>query len=558
MARRVADGIQRHMVCIIAALVGALIFILIYGIHVLNPFYTDWLMNGGDLMQHYLGWEFYRKSDWFFPIGLTDQLAYPTKSSVIFTDSIPLFALIFKVLTAGMEGRFQYFGFFGISCFMLQGFWAAKILQRWLTDKGQVLLGSTFFIVSPIVIFRMYYHTALAAQWIILISIYLCAVHKENYHKLVKTSLQWAIVGILIGSIHLYFVPMCAMLLGGYILYSFVEERKIKIQYSVPGISFVVGLFSTVWLLGGFASGIDTGASDSLGYYSFNLNGFVNPIGYSKVMKWLDVYKEGQYEGFAYLGLGVIFLLAGAIVGFTLLWKNWFPKMQESWLKVVIAVGIIMGLILLAASPQISFNGHLLLELPDIDIVMKYWSIFGSSGRIIWPVYYLLLVFAIVLSCQIGKHYQWNRVVMYVLLLLCFGIQVYDISGKLQEKHNDYADVKGKSASLESDFWEEIDASQYEHLLWVSHNMDKQEIMCFADWALEHDFTMSNFYFARPINKREHVETEMAALNEQTLYVFIPEDDTFEHEIYTNYKNELYFYEADGYIIGSVLPIATS
>ena len=171
MARRVADGIQRHMVCIIAALVGAVIFILIYGIHVLNPFYTDWLMNGGDLMQHYLGWEFYRKSDWFFPIGLTDQLAYPTKSSVIFTDSIPLFALIFKVLTAGMEGRFQYFGFFGISCFMLQGFWAAKILQRWLTDKGQVLLGSTFFIVSPIVIFRMYYHTALAAQWIILISI---------------------------------------------------------------------------------------------------------------------------------------------------------------------------------------------------------------------------------------------------------------------------------------------------------------------------------------------------------------------------------------------------
>ena len=88
--------------------------------------------------------------------------------------------------------------------------------------------------------------------------------------------------------------------------------------------------------------------------------------------------------------------------------------------------------------------------------------------------------------------------------------------------------------------------------------MDKREIMCFADWALEHDLTMSNFYFARPINKREHVETEMAALNEQTLYVFIPEDDTFEHEIYTNYKNELYFYEADGYIIGSVLPIATS
>lgn len=558
MARKVAEGIQEHIICIIAAFIGAIIFVMIYGFRVLNPFYTDWLINGGDLMQHYLGWEFFRKSDWFFPIGMTNQLAYPIHSSVIFTDSIPLFAVIFKVLTAGIEGRFQYFGLFGISCFMLQGFWAARILQRWLTDKVQVLLGSAFFILSPVVIFRMYYHTALAAHWIILISIYLCVVHKENYQKLVKTSLQWGIVGVLIGSIHLYFVPMCAMLLGGYVLYSFVEERKIKIKYISPGISFVAGLFGMVWLLGGFTSGIDTGSSDSLGYFSFNLNGFVNPIGYSKVMKWLEVYKEGQYEGFAYLGLGVIILFVGAIAGFILLWKNWFQKMKKSWLKVVIAAGVILALVLLAASPKITFNSHLLLELPDIDIVTKYWSIFGSSGRIVWPVYYLIVLFAIVEVGQLVKGFNWNRVVMYVLLLLCFGIQVYDISGKLQEKHDDYAVVRGKSVSLESEFWEEIDASQYEHLLWVSHNMDKREIMCFADWALEHDLTMSNFYFARAINMREYVESEMKALNEQTLYVFIPEDDTFEHEIYKNYENELYFYEADGYIIGSVLPIGKS
>lgn len=558
MARKVAIGIQNNIICIIAAFIGAVIFILIYGFHILNPFYTDWLMNGGDLMQHYLGWEFFRKSDWFFPIGMTNQLSYPVQTSVIFTDSIPLFAVFFKVFTAGIEGRFQYFGFFGISCFMLQGFWAARLLQRWLTDKGQVLLGSAFFILSPVVIFRMYYHTALAAHWIILISIYLCAVHKENYQKLVKTSLQWAIVGVLVGSIHLYFVPMCAMLLGGYVLYSFVEERKIKINYIIPGISFGIGLFGTVWLLGGLTSGIDTGSSDSLGYYSFNLNGFLNPIGYSKVMKWLDVYTEGQYEGFSYLGLGVIILLVGAIVGFVLLWKSWFQKMKKSWLKVVIVAGVIFTLILLAASPKITFNSHLLLELPDIDIVMKYWSIFGSSGRIVWPVYYLLFLFAIVEVGQLVNRFNWNRVVMYVLLLLCFGIQVYDISGKLQEKHDDYAAVRGKSVSLESEFWEEIDASQYEHLLWVSHNMDKREIMCFADWALKYNLTMSNFYFARPINMREYVESEMKVLNKQTLYVFIPEDDTFEHEIYRNYENELYFYEADGYIMGSVLPIVTS
>ena len=86
-------------------------------------------------------------------------------------------------------------------------------------------LGSLFFIMSPIVIFRMYYHTALAAHWLILMAIYLCAIHKEQYRDIVKTSIQWGVLGILIGSIHLYFVPMCGVLLAGYVVYSLIEEE---------------------------------------------------------------------------------------------------------------------------------------------------------------------------------------------------------------------------------------------------------------------------------------------------------------------------------------------
>ncbi len=539
----------------VATLLGAVIFIAVYGFTILNPFYTDWLINGRDLMQHYLGWEYFRRAEWLFPIGMTNNLAYPLESSVIFTDSIPLLAVIFKVLTAGIDGRFQYFGWFGLGCFMLQGYWSARILQRWITDKGQVLIGSVFFILSPTVIFRMYYHTALAAQWLILIAIYLCIVHKDNYQKIGKTSLQWLIVGALIGSIHLYFVPMCGMLLAGYILYSFVEEHRIRLKYIAPGIGFCMGLFGSVALLGGFATGIDSGSSDSLGYYSFNLNGFVNPIGYSKVMKWLDVYQEGQYEGFAYLGLGLIIMLVGACVWLVKNQKVWRSCWRQLRMKFVIAVGVILGLTILAASPKITFNSHLLLELPDIDRIMRYWSIFGSSGRLIWPVYYLLYLLAIVGVCKLVDVLCRERIVVYVVLLFCLGIQVFDISGKLLEKHNDYAKITGKSVYLESELWEQMDTSPYEHVLWVSHNMDKREIMCFADWALENGLTMSNYYFARTINKADYVKNEMASLDEQTLYVFIPEDDTFEHEMYENYEDKLYFYEADGYMIGSVLPI---
>lgn len=541
----------------IAALFGALVFVLIYGIYVLNPFYTDWLITGGDITQHYLGWEYFRRSEWLFPIGMTNQIAYPAESSIIYTDSIPIFAVIFKLLTKGISGRFQYFGIWGIGCFMLQGYFAAKILHRWLKDAWQVWIGSLFFILSPIVIFRMYYHTALGAHWLILFAIYLCVVHKEEYKKIARTSLQWGILGALIGSIHIYFVPMCAILLGGYVLYSFVEEKKLKLKYMFPGIAFVIGLFGTVYLLGGFSSGAEAGANSNLGLYSFNLNEFYNPIGYSKVLKWLDVYTEGQYEGFAYLGLGVIILFIGAFVFFCVSWKERIQSAKDNWMKIMIAIGVILGLTMLAASPKVTFNEHLLFEWPDIDIIMRYWGIFGSCGRIIWPVYYMIVLFAVVGILHLTKKVRMHRIVTYLLLLLCLGVQIFDISGKLLEKHNDYAVKKGKAHKLEDEIWEKIDTTGYEHVAWISHNIDRKKILYVADWALDNEMTMSNFYFARAIDLRPYAEAETKQLNEQTIYIFVP-GDTVEYEDYHNFEEQLYLYEADGLIIGSVLPLKVS
>lgn len=548
---------NEHIIYIIAALLGALCFVLLYGIYVLNPFYTDWLITGGDLTQHYLGWEFFRRSEWLFPIGLTNQIAYPTETSVIYTDSIPLFAVMFKLFTKNMAGRFQYFGLWGLCCFMLQGYWSAKILHKWIEDKWQVWLGSLFFIMSPIVIFRMYYHTALAAHWLILMAIYLCAIHKEQYRDIVKTSIQWGVLGILIGSIHLYFVPMCGVLLAGYVVYSLIEEKKINLKYLCPGVGFVVGVFGTVYVLGGFSSGAQSSAGSNLGYFSFNLNGFYNPIGYSKILKWLDVYTEGQYEGFAYLGLGILILILGAVIALCLLGKEKLTLIKANWMKVVIAFGVVAGLIFLAASPKVTFDEHLLFEFPDIDIIIKYWSVFGSSGRIVWPVYYLIMLFAIVGALQLTKIGGKNRIITYVLLLCCFVIQLYDISGKVIEKHEMYAYEVENVISLESDFWNNIDTTKYEHVAWISHNIDRRKILYIADWALDHDLTMSNFYFARTIDLRSYAEAETKQFNENTLYIFVP-GDTVEYEDYHNFENELSFYEADGLIIGSVLPIQES
>lgn len=535
---------------IVAALLGGIAFVLIYGIKILNPLYTDWLLTGGDLSQHYLGWEFFRRSDWYFPFGLTDQLAYPLKTSVIYTDSIPIFAVFFKLFRSILPQQFQYFGIWGLLCFVLQGYFAAKILGERSSSKTVILAGSVFFIVSPIMVFRMYYHTALAAHWLILLAIYFYFKHEKEYRDISKPVMQWGILGILIGSIHLYFVPMCGAILLGYILCSIWKERKVRIRFFYPGISFSVGLFLTIYLLGGFSSGADTG-TNNLGLFSFNLNAFLNPMSYSTLLKNTSLwnwpfYTQGQYEGFSYLGMGIILLCACGIV---LMVKNIFRRRKPSVYQVM-TVLMSVGLIALAASPTITWNDKLLLQLPYSSTIYKYWGIFGSCGRMAWPVVYFLMIFGIT---SIGNM-KWKRkeISCVVLILACL-VQVVDLSGQLYKRHENYSEKVVYQSPLAGTVWDDIISSgEYKHVVWVTHNVDHDDVIQVAVYAMKNDMTMGNFYFARGIDKRDIIEEQLQNTSEDCVYVFLKSDDTFEYEIYENYEDVLHFYPCGDYMIGTV------
>ena len=535
---------------IVTALLGGIAFALIYGIKILNPLYTDWLLTGGDPSQHYLGWEFFRRSDWYFPFGLTDQLAYPLKTSVIYTDSIPIFAVFFKLFRSILPRQFQYFGIWGLLCFVLQGYYAAKILGERSSSKTVILVGSVFFIVSPIMVFRMYYHTALAAHWLILLAIYFYSKHEKEYRDIFRPVMQWGILGILIGSIHLYFVPMCGAILLGYILCSIWKERKVRIRFFYPGISFSVGLFLTIYLLGGFSSGADTG-TNNLGLFSFNLNAFLNPMSYSTLLKNTSLwnwpfYTQGQYEGFSYLGMGIILLCACGIV---LMVKNIFRRRKPSVYQVM-TVLMSIGLIVLAASPTITWNDKLLLQLPYSSTIYKYWGIFGSCGRMAWPVVYFLMIFGIT---SIGNM-KWKRkeISCVVLILACL-VQVVDLSGQLYKRHENYSEKVVYQSPLAGTVWDDIISSgEYKHVVWVTHNVDHDDVIQVAVYAMKNDMTMGNFYFARGIDKRDIIEEQLQNTSEDCVYVFLKSDDTFEYEVYENYEDVLHFYPCGDYMIGTV------
>lgn len=80
------------------ALLGVLVFLAVYGVRVLDPTSVDWILNSlsPDPIQHYLGWELFRRSPVHLPyIGANYNAVYPFRTSVLFTDSLPLAALFF-------------------------------------------------------------------------------------------------------------------------------------------------------------------------------------------------------------------------------------------------------------------------------------------------------------------------------------------------------------------------------------------------------------------------------------------------------------------------------
>lgn len=549
---RIKEQLIKNKAILLCALLGAAVFLFIYGVHILNPCYTDWLLTSedGDLTQHYLGWKFYRHAKWRFPFGLIDTMAYPNLTSVIFTDSIPLFAFIFKAFRFLLPAEFQYFGWFGLLCFMLQGGLGAILVRKYVKKDYLTAVGGLFFVLSPVFIDRMYWMTSLAAHFLCLLGLIFIVYYEESFHDTKKAVIGWGILGALCGGIHLYFLPMCGVILLGFMLVDFVKGKK-KWRAFIPPASYIGAAAAVIFLFGGFSSGMKSG-NDGVGYYSFNLNGFYNPHGWSAYLKDMP-YTDSQYEGFGYLGLGVLALLllscalwlGGRSIRKKTVKANW---MYDHCKEMSYAL-IIVLLVALAASNIVMYNDKVLYELPVPAAIYKAWSVFRATGRLIWPAVYLLVLGSV---CMDGR--SLSRRTKGILLTLCLLLQFWDIKGMLAAKNDIYNKKDVYQTLLPSGEWRMIaDETDVKNICFVSDVVDgdRKLLFSFGDYASDYGLTLSNFYFARSIGEKEQQarENALAALPSDTIFIF------FKNEILRCLSYDMNYYEIDGLIIGCSQPL---
>ena len=528
------------------ALLGVLVFLAVYGVRVLDPTSVDWILNNPspDPAQHYLGWELFRRSPVHLPyLGANYNAVYPFRTSVLFTDSLPLAALFFKLLGSILPTRFQYFGWWGLLCYALQGGLAQAVIARFGGVRpGQTakcwgsVAGAGVLVLFPALTMRTFAHEALSATWLVLLALYLWLRSDELMPTTRRACLIWGGMGLLCAGIHLYYLPMVGLVLVGYAVRRALQKRG-PAAVLAPIAAFCAAALAELVLLGAFA---------------VNFAGYSN--GYLSGADYLGLFVPWYAPGWeqnVYMGVGAVWAVVLAIFSMVCNARKAekFFAAHHDW----VAAGLVVLVLDLVAAGgnTVTVAGHTLFTVPIPQFLMDFWAMFSSCARLAWLAGMLLAVTA----CGLVLRFWEKGAVPALMLAVCAVAQGWGQRGELFNRWTDYHyyDFRYENKSLLTDpAWEQIAASgKYSHLAFATFDFEHDEFWDLVDFAADHSWTSNSFYMAHMDGNLAAVTLpgELNELSADTLYAFIDEDELARNSF------DLHYYRLDGILIGSVEPI---
>lgn len=530
---------------------GICCFLITYGTRVLDVTYDSWIFSqeSPDIKQHYLGCCHFIRSPWSFPLGMIDSLSYPWKMSIVWTDSIPGVCIVFKLLRNFLPETFQFFGWYGLLTFALTGGIAALLVKK-LTDRSLIaLLTVPFFVLTFPMLQRMYYHTSLASQWILLLAFLLWFSRDFSSPRLKNRCISWGLMGLLCVMIHPYFLPMVGFIILAESLEYYIRCHEFKASIACI-ISFCAAAVFALWSLGAFSSKVDN-QGYAAGGFNANLNTFINSCG-KGLLPGLSLKYPTQSEGYCYLGLGILLLLLiSAVMLFRthLLKKRTFHELFRLHPRAAVLILLFAVQLIAAVFPEADLGTVTII--PDFmpHSLKVLLGVFRSNGRFIWSAMYILMFSSIAVCCRLLK----GRKALAVIIV-CLILQAADLSPYAAERHRLFTGDTSYGCILDTP---EINYAMgnYRHIVLTFDNNDL--IMNCSYYAYLHGKTMNRFYFARDIDDQTEEQlakylTDARAGHPAGDCLFIMDEDTMDEWSSAG----LNFYRYGNLILGSAEPIS--
>lgn len=413
----------------VVALLALGIFHIKLGIGTLDVTNIGWLlMKSGDAAADFLAWEYYLATPWTFPLGMIEGYCYPAVVSIGNTGAIPLVAIPVKLLAPYLPDNFQYFGWWILSCFLLQGFFSVRLFHGMgIKHPVQLILAATMMVMAPALLFRLG-HLNLCCHWFIIGSFWLYFSKSPRLTPGKKTAWQ-CFFTFVSAATHPYLLVFSVV--QGFALFFklWVFEKKVNWLFFILGNVLNICVITFTWsIVGNFTLPMGNAADSMFGYYSANVNALFNSLGYATVIPAMRNAFEGQFEGYAYLGTGVFLLLIPGIIGGLLAWKKTAGEDKKGVLFLFL---ISLGLAFFAFSNVVTWNHTTLFKYPLPGFLDFIAGTFRSSGRYIWALHYLVIILAIKGALSL----RLNKLLLESILLLALVVQFYDLYPLLSREY---------------------------------------------------------------------------------------------------------------------------
>jgi Family of unknown function (DUF6311) len=391
-----------------------------------GPFWANprgpWLMDPNDtidsvdILTTRVAYIAFLHAPWGVPLFFVPDLGTPTGSSVILVDAVPIVALLGKSLAWATGLTINPYGIWTAACFVLAAMFAVLLVME-LGEKSLLaaIAASLLAISMPALLYR-FGHLSLLGQFIVIGALWRYA--RDPYAGGVwRRLIWWAGWLCLAALVHGYLFMMAAAIYAATVLRRVDTERP-----SVPGALHEPALVAccvaaVLAVAGHFGKGTGTSASGAgFGYFSMNL---MSPLWPQRSGLFPGFYglltgPDGQYEGFNYLGAGVLLLVAVAVVAS---WR-FIPRMIRQHIVLIV---VLVYLAIFAVSNAVFIGSREVLYVPLPSFLAFTAGIFRSSGRMFWPCAYALALFSLVLVLR-NLRPRWKTAVV----LGCCVLQLID------------------------------------------------------------------------------------------------------------------------------------
>jgi len=288
----------------LAAVCGFVFFAFTVGIEKLNPRNVGWL-TFGDQLTHWLGWRFYAEDSWRWPLGANPNYGWERMNSIVFTDSFPGLAVLFKAIDLEVFDKGQYFGIGFLVSAIALFVGSRRLFSHLGVDLWPALLAAALLGTTPVFWWMQRWYPALSSGVPLLVwAFYFYLNHDVSAKRLI---LRWSGLLAVAVAIQAYLVIAVFLFFLAALTQRFLRD-KAEVRMLITTFAVVVLVcLSEMYVLGYYTVPSRWAQTGGYGWYSANVLGLLDP---NESSRWVPDLPSisGQYEPTA-LSTGVLILL---------------------------------------------------------------------------------------------------------------------------------------------------------------------------------------------------------------------------------------------------------